>query len=100
MLVASPLRYRQPSVTESVVLPPDLGARYGRISPSAINISFAPRTAPLSEMRPSSDVAFKIRNRPVRVRPAYLRMPEMRSRSDADCLKRSDGIHRERFAFR
>jgi len=81
------------------MLPPEYGAHHGPISPSTINVSVAPRTAPLSEMRSSPDVAFKSGDRVVRLRPSNLRMPEMRTRSLADYRKRPDAIQRERLAF-
>jgi hypothetical protein len=84
---------------ECCMLPPEYGAHHGPISPSTINVSFAPRTAPLSEMHSSSDVAFTSRDRVVRLRSSNLRMSEMRTRSLADYLKRSDEIQRERLAY-
>jgi hypothetical protein len=86
--VPSPHRHRQSSVTESAACSRLNTERthHGSISPGTINVSFASRTAPLSEMRSSSDVAFKSRERAGRLRPSNLRMPEMRSRSLADYL--------------
>jgi hypothetical protein len=98
--VPSPHRHRQSSVTESAACSRlNTERTHAPISPGTINVSFASRTAPLPEMRSSSDAAFKSADRVVRLRPSNLRMPEMRTRSLADDRKRPDAIQCERLVF-